>query len=89
MPGGAPVRFGHHGQRPPHGFNPGNLTDRTFRVSENFFVAEPQANVLLTLTNWMRINAGVGYRLIGGTSLLDDRLHGVSGTVAIQFGGGS
>ena len=59
--------------RPGHGFDPGNLTDRTFRVSENFFVAEPQANVLLTITDWMRINAGVGYRLIGGTSLLDDR----------------
>ena len=85
----APVRFGHHDGRPPHGFNPGHLTDRTFRVSENFFVAEPQANVLLTITHWMRINAGVGYRLIGGTSLLEDRLQGVSGTVAIQFGGGS
>ena len=87
--GAAPVRFGHHDGRPPHGFNPGNLTNRTFRVSENFFVAEPQANVLLTITHWMRINAGVGYRLIGGTSLLEDRLQGVSGTVAIQFGGGS
>ena len=57
-------------------------------VSENFLIAEPQANVLLTLTDWMRIDAGVGYRLIGGTSLLDDRLHGVSGTIAVQFGGG-
>ena len=63
------------------------LTDRSFRVSENFFVAEPQANVLLTVTPWMRLNAGVGYRLIGGTSLLEDRLNGVSGTIAVQFGG--
>jgi hypothetical protein len=83
---GDPVRFGHHGQRRPRGFDPGLLADRSFRVSENFFIAEPQANVLLTLTDWMRINAGVGYRLIGGTSLLDDRLHGASGTVALQFG---
>ena len=87
--GGEPVRFGHHGPRRPRGFDPGSLADRSFRVSENFFIAEPQANVLFALTNWMRINAGVGYRLIGGTSLLDDRLHGVSGTVALQFGGGS
>jgi hypothetical protein len=51
--------------------------------------AEPRANVLLlTLTDWMRTDAGVGYRLIGGTSLLDDRLRGVSGTIAVQFGGG-
>jgi hypothetical protein len=86
--GGDPVRFGHQGQRRPREFDPGSLADRSFRVSENFFIAEPQANVLLTLTHWMRINAGVGYRLIGGTSLLDDRLHGVSGTVALQFGAG-
>jgi hypothetical protein len=86
---GPPVRFGHHGGgRPGHGFDPGDLTGRTWRVGENFLVAEPQANVLLTVTDWMRIDAGVGYRLIGGTSLLDDRLGGVSGTIAVQFGGG-
>jgi hypothetical protein len=86
--GGSPIRFGHrdrHGYLP--GFDPGDLTDRSFRVSENFFVAEPQANILLTVTPWMRLNAGVGYRLVGGTSLLEDRLNGVSGTIAVQFGG--
>ena len=36
------------GRRPGHGFDPGNLTDAAWRVSENFLVAEPQANVLLT-----------------------------------------
>jgi hypothetical protein len=53
-----------------------------------FLVAEPQANVLLTLTGWMRLDAGVSYRLISGASLLDDRLGGVSGTIAVRFGGG-
>ena len=87
--GDGPVRFGHHDMRGPgRRFDPEDLTHRTFRVSEGFFVAEPQANILLTLTDWMRVNAGVGYRLIGGTSLLEDRLGGVSGTVAVQFGGG-
>jgi hypothetical protein len=69
---GAPVRFGHGGRRH-RAFDPEDFTNRNRRVSENFFVAEPQANLLLTLTTWMRINAGVGYRLIGGTSLLEDR----------------
>ena len=56
--GGPPVRFGHrNGRGPGHGFDPGNLTDRTLQVSENFLIAEPQANVLLTLTDWMRIDA--------------------------------
>ena len=40
------------------------------------------------MTGWCRINVGVGYRLIGGASMIDDRLRGVSGTVAVQFGGG-
>jgi hypothetical protein len=89
MLGGGPVRFGHRDiRRPDRRFDPGDLRGRTFRVSDNFFVAEPQANVLLTLTDWMRVNAGVGYRLIGGTSLLEDRLRGISGTVAVLFGGG-
>ena len=87
--GGTPVRFGHrHVRRPGHELDPGSVTGVAWRVSENFLVAEPQANVLLTVTSWMRIDAGVGYRLIGGTSLLDDRLDGVSGTIAVQFGGG-
>jgi hypothetical protein len=79
--------FGHRSGRHRGVFDPDNLTRSVGDVGENFLVAEPQANVLLTLTHWMRLNAGVGYRLIGGTSLLDDRLGGVSGTVAVQFGG--
>ena len=84
---GAPVRFGHGGMHGRHGIEPSNLVNRSYRVSENFFVAEPQANVLLNVTDWMRINAGVGYRFIGGTSFLEDRLSGVSGSIAVEFGG--
>jgi hypothetical protein len=66
----------------------GDPTIRQYLVSENFFVAEPQANVLLNLTTRVRINAGVGYRLTGGTSLLEGRLDDVAATLAVQFGGG-
>ena len=44
--------------------------------------------MLVNLTSWMRINAGVGYRFTGGTSLLEGRLNDVAATLAVQFGGG-
>jgi hypothetical protein len=39
------------------------------------------------LTKWMRLDAGVGYRLIGGADLLGDDLRGISGSIAVQIGG--
>lgn len=56
---------------------------------EEFFVAEPQAVVVVRALDWLHIDAGVGYRIIAGAGRLDDRLGGVSGTVSIVFGGGS
>ena len=56
---------------------------------EGFFVAEPEANLLVNLTRHLRLTAGVGYRLIGGARSADDRLRGVSGGVALQIGGGA
>jgi hypothetical protein len=86
---GRPIRFGHRDQDRYLGrIPPADPTTRRYLVSESFFVAEPQANVLLNLTNWMRINAGVGYRVTGGTSLLEGRLNDVAATLALQFGGG-
>jgi hypothetical protein len=82
------VRFGrHHGGRP--GLPPPTLSDRRALWRDAFFIAEPQANLLVNLTEWCRIDAGVGYRLIGAANDFDDRLSGVSGTVAVQFGGGT
>ena len=53
---------------------------------DNFFVAEPQANAVWKINNWLGVDAGVGYRLIAGSDLLDDRLRGLSGSIALQFG---
>jgi hypothetical protein len=59
-------------------------------VKEDYFVAEPQGTVFWQLAPWLRIDAGVGYRLIGAAGGLDDRLRGVSGSVSVQlFGGGA
>jgi hypothetical protein len=58
-------------------------TRLTFR--DNFFIAEPQATVLLKLADWIRLDAGIGYRVIGYSDLMDDRLKGLSGTVALRL----
>ena len=63
------------------------LTDTLLRVNESYFIAVPQVDALVNLTRWMRLAAGVGYRLIGGADLLDDDLRGISGSIALQFGG--
>jgi hypothetical protein len=57
------------------------------RINENFLMAEPQVNAVWTITPWLSLDAGVGYRFIGATDLLGDQLRGPSGSVAIRFGG--
>jgi hypothetical protein len=89
-----PVEFpGHRGARGMPGGPPwiGGLrppSNVRVLVDESFFIFEPQANVLMRVTDWLRVNAGVGYRVIAGADLLGDDLRGLSGTVAVQFGGG-
>lgn len=89
---GQDIRFGgrHDGGGP--GGPPVPVDDLPYRAavpwSETFFIAEPQVNALVNVSRWCRINVGVGYRLIGGASTIDDRLRGVSGTIAVQVVGG-
>jgi len=61
--------------------------NRRFIFDEGFFIAEPQVDLHLRFTNSIRLNWGVGYRLIGAARGVEDRLRGVTGSVAIQFGG--
>ncbi len=65
------------------------ISNARVRFREGFFVAEPEANLLVNLTRHLRLTAGVGYRLIGGARSADDRLRGVSGSFALQIGHGS
>ncbi len=68
---------------------PAPIVNANVRVREDFFVAEPEANVLVGLTKHLRLTGGVGYRLIGGARGSRTSLQGVTGTVALQIGGGS
>jgi hypothetical protein len=59
----------------------------TFRVRarDDFFVFEPQADLLTRVTDHMSVNWAAGYRLTALTDVLDDRLNGATGSVALQF----
>lgn len=61
---------------------------RRVEFDQGFFVFEPQADVVVKFADWVRLTCGVGYRVIGGANGLEDRLQGVTGSVALQFGGG-
>ena len=52
-----------------------------------FFIAEPQFDALWRIAGWLRLDAGVGYRAVGGADLLHEQLRGVSGSIALRFGG--
>jgi hypothetical protein len=74
--------FGRHR----HGGDPGE--PQTFLVAdrEGYFIAEPRVSASLLLARWLRLGAGVSYRLIAGAGESGSRLRGVSGTVSVQIG---
>jgi hypothetical protein len=64
------------------------------RVRDGFFLAEPEANVFVKLARNVRLTGGLGYRLVDGGRNFDhhdndNRLRGVTGSIALQIGGGS
>jgi hypothetical protein len=58
------------------------------RLHEDFFIAEPEATVIVGMTRHFRLSGGVGYRLIAGRGIARNRLKGATGSVALQIGGG-
>ena len=82
---GHPVRpspFGRNGM-----VDGGTTVMHVVRISDSFFVFEPEANVTFRLVRWLNLDCGVGYRIVGGSEI-DDHVRGVSGTIAFQLGGG-
>lgn len=77
---GIPARNVRFGSRRPIG------GDTRIAVSDDFFIAEPQANLLWNVTQKYRLSVGVGYRLIGAAPRLGDSLEGVSGSISLQIG---
>jgi hypothetical protein len=60
---------------------------REVRFEETFMVLEPQADVILRLSEHWRMAFGVGYLLTNASDYFNDRIDGVTGSVAIVFGG--
>jgi hypothetical protein len=83
MPGGRDERRGPNTRPTLREVNP----DATIGVQDDFFVAEPQINVMWNITAGQRIVFGVGYRAVGNAPYLGDDLRGVSGSIAFQLGG--
>jgi hypothetical protein len=65
------------------------LTNTIVRFREDFFVAEPEVDVLVRLARHLRLTAGAGYRFTAGERGDDNRLRGAVGSVGLQIGGGS
>jgi hypothetical protein len=81
---GEQIRFGRRGPalRGRQGFDGSSMV----AFEGNFFILEPQVNAVWKINNWLGVDAGVGYRVIAGSELLDDRIRGLCGSVALQFG---
>lgn len=58
------------------------------RFRQDFFVAEPEANVHVRVASFARLTGGVGYRLTAGEGHTDSRLSGAVASIGVQFGGG-
>ena len=56
------------------------------RVSDDFFVFEPQANVALNLTDRIAITGAAGYRAVAATDGLRNLLDGPTINLGLQFG---
>ena len=59
----------------------------TIAVRDDFFVAEPQVNVMWNLSAGQRLVFGLGYRAVANAPILGDDLKGLSGSLSFQIGG--
>lgn len=62
------------------------FTTERLAFREDFFVAEPSADVLVRLSSHVRLHAGGGYRAVAGAHDLNEEIRGATGTVAVEFG---
>jgi hypothetical protein len=68
-------------------WNPEGRSDD--QIDDAFFVVEPEGDVILNVTSFLRVAAGVSYRFTRGVELLELRdadLSGFAGLVALKFG---
>jgi len=55
-------------------------------ADQGYFVFEPQVNVSVRMAPGLSLVGGVGYRVIGWADGWEDKIGGLTGTVAIRFG---
>jgi hypothetical protein len=65
------------------------FTTERLPFREDFFVAEPGANLIVRLSSHVRLHAGGGYRAVSGARGLNDEIRGAVGSVALEIGPGS
>jgi hypothetical protein len=53
---------------------------------EDFFVAEPEADVLVRITSHVRLHVGAGYRAVGGADRVGSEIRGATGAVSLEIG---
>jgi hypothetical protein len=71
--------------RTPDRFNPAPVQSVRYLAGDDFFVFEPQVNATVRVIRHVGVEVGGGYRVSGATDALDDRLNGVSGSLAVQL----
>jgi len=65
------------------------FTTERLPFREDFFVAEPGANLIVRLSSHVRLHAGGGYRAVSGARGLNDEIRGAVVSVALEIGPGS
>ena len=59
--------------------------DDIFATETSFFIAEPEVNVILNISETFRLGVGGGYRFIGGAGRLQNRLDEFTANVALKM----
>ena len=63
-----------------------SLGTATLAFREDFFVAEPQVDVLLKVAPHVRLHVGGGYRAVSGANGLEREIRGATGSISLEFG---
>jgi hypothetical protein len=53
---------------------------------EDFLVAEPQADVILNLSRYVHVHAGVGYRAVSASRGSEHQIQGATGGISFEIG---
>ncbi len=83
-----PMPYGGMNDRhyPGYGYPPGYPTSARVHYEENFFVFEPQGDLLFAITNKIRFGVSAGYRWTDSSDYFQHAINGVTGTFMVQVG---